>query len=81
MEENLISKLREFRKSRSGCAIKIFIFAFMFLANNNVGTETGFYDLEKLPRRLTKHKNFNNVHIQSQIIGLATFIDFRNFKN
>ena len=79
MEENLVSKLRDFsitklgsfssnktglkdlletsiRKNpsfqkeyyrrpaqeKSGCAIKIVISAFIFLANNNVGTETWF---------------------------------------
>ena len=33
----------------------------MFLANNNVGTEIGFYDLENLPRRLSKLRWFGHV--------------------
>ena len=49
-------------QEKSGCAIKIVISAFIFLANNNVGTETWFL-------WLSKNQNFNHVHIQSQIIG------------
>ena len=34
-----------------------------------LGLKLGFCDLENLPRRLSKHKNFDSVHIESQIIG------------
>ena len=75
MLETSIRKNPSFQKEwtrtqeKSGCATKIIIFALMFLTNNNVGTETGFCDLKNLPRSVSKHENFNNFHIQSQIIG------------
>ena len=45
--ETLIRKNLSFQKDwhltqeKSGCAIKIVMFAFMFLTNNNVGAKTG----------------------------------------
>ena len=35
-------KEKDQTQEKSDCAIKIVIFAFMFLLNNNVGNETGF---------------------------------------
>ena len=34
-----------------------------------LGLKPGFYDLENLLGKLSKHENFDNVHIESQIIG------------
>ena len=46
-----IQKEKKRTQEKSGCAMKIVMFSFMFSTNNNVETETGFLRLKKFAKK------------------------------